>query len=93
MEQKKRGTSKFDSFTHHEARRNEKNDSNVFNDVRKNPFDARDKIYKMILDQSIDEKLLSTYAYVFSLETELTAKTEENQAFWRELELNFVQRY
>lgn len=92
MEQKKRG-SKFDSFAHHEARRTEKNDSNVFNEVRKNPFDARDKVYKMILDQSIDEKLLSTYAYVLSLESEVTAKSEENQAFWRELELNFVQRY
>jgi len=69
---------KFDSFSHHEARRIEKYDSNVFNDVRKNPFETRDKVYKTILDQSIDEKLLSTYGYIFSLETELTTKTEEN---------------
>lgn len=47
----------------------------------------------MILDQSIDEKLLSKYAYALSLVDAATKNTEDNQAFWKGLELNFIQRY
>ena len=70
-----------------------KDDSQIFLEVRKKPNEVRDKVHKMILDQSIDEKLLSMYGFVFSLEKALIKKTEDNQAFWRELELNFVQRF
>lgn len=68
-------------------------DTNIYFQVRKAPKEVRDKVHKMILDQSIDEKLLSTYAYALSLVSQLTTNSEDNIAFWKELEMNFLQRY
>ena len=71
----------------------EHSQSAIMNEVNRKPSEVRDKVYSMIQDQSIDSQRLSLYLYNFLFKNELTTNTPENQAFWKEIEFNFVQTY
>lgn len=65
----------------------------IRNEVNKKPYEARNKVQSMLQDQSIDSLQLSDYIFYFQTHKNLMSNTPENQAFWKEIEFNFVQTY
>lgn len=59
-------------------------------EVNRNPLMARDKVLQMILDQTIDSRLLAAYVYYLAYRPEIQVDSQDNQNFWNEIEQNFV---